>query len=165
MGNHDGAAAAMDVMDRHQEHIHPRTHEGEARKVQELGEVPYMRRAGEEALNWIGTNPWKFTKLTGSRIAHWWLGPLYDPPMALAYTALSLLAVLGIWTLFPSLTVPQRAALLIPLLTYPLIYYVVAYMPRYRDPIDWVILLLACGAVWRWVGGRSEERPPVSTKS
>ena len=155
MGNHVGAAAAMDVMDAQGEHIHPRTHEGEARKVQELGEVVYMRQAGDEALDWIRTNPWTFTKLTASRAAHWWLGPLHDPPMALVVTAITLLALLGVWRTCPSLALPQRAALLIPLVMYPLIYYVVAYMPRYREPVNWIFLLLACAAVWNWIGERT----------
>jgi hypothetical protein len=157
MGNHESASAAMDVMDRYQEHIHPRTHEGEARKVQELGEVVYMRQAGDEALQWIRSNPGTFTKLTASRAAHWWLGPLYDPPMALFVTVITLLALLGLWRTAPSLAVPQRAALLIPLVTYPLIYYVVAYMPRYREPVNWIFLLLAGAAVWSWIG--STGRP------
>jgi hypothetical protein len=157
MGNHEGAAAAMDVMDRRREHIHPRTQEAEARKLRELGEVVYMRQAGREALDWIEANPGTFVGLTASRVVHWWLGPLYYPPGAFLVAALTILALLGAWLSFPNLAVPQRAALLIPLLTYPLIYYVVAYMPRYREPIDWIFLLLAGAAVWRWIAGRRER--------
>jgi len=151
MGNHAGAAAAMDVMDMREEFLHPRTHESEARKVQQLGEVVYMRQAGREALDWIEANPGTFMGLTASRVVHWWLGPLYYPPGALLVTALTVLALLGAWLTFPALAVPQRAALLVPLLTYPLIYCVVAYMPRYRQPTDWIFLLLAAAAVWHWL--------------
>jgi hypothetical protein len=154
MGNHAGAAAAMDVMDRTQEHIHPRTHIGEARKVQELGEVVYMRQAGGEALEWIGDHPGTFAALTGSRVLHWWFGPLYNLPAALLVTALTVLTLLGMWRICPALHSPQRAALLIPLLAYPLIYYVVAYMPRYRQPLDWMFYLLAAAALWSWIDGR-----------
>jgi hypothetical protein len=42
---------------------------------------------------------------------------------------------------------------LIPLATYPLIYYIVAYMPRYRIPIDWILYILAGAAVWQLIGG------------
>jgi hypothetical protein len=157
MGNHEGAAAAIDVMDRREEFLHPRTHEAEARLVQELGEVAYMRHAGREALDWITAHPGTFVGLTTSRALHWWLGPLYYPPGALLVTALTALALFGAWFTFPSLAAPQRAALLSPLLMFPLVYYVVAYMPRYREPIDWVFLLLAGAAVWRWIGGRRER--------
>jgi 4-amino-4-deoxy-L-arabinose transferase-like glycosyltransferase len=151
MGNHDGAAASMDAMDRQQEHLHPRTHEAEARKLQAMGEVEYMREVGREAVEWIQSNPGTFVRLTVSRMAHWWLGPLYYPPGFLLVTALTLLALAGGWLAFPTLAIPQRAGLLIPLLAYPLVYYLVAYMPRYRQPIDWLFLLLAGAAIWHGI--------------
>lgn len=147
MGNHEGAAASMDVMDRLGEHLHPRSQVEEARKVQELGEVVYMKEAGREARTWVREHPGRFTELTLSRIAHWWLGPFYYPPGAVVVTALTLLALLGTWRAFPGLVPLQRAALLVPLLAFPLVYYVVAYMPRYREPVDWIFLLLAGAAV------------------
>jgi hypothetical protein len=71
MGNHEGATAAMEVMDRkqHHVHVHPRALAAEARKVQELGEVVYMRRAGRDALDWIRAHPGAFIGLTASRVA------------------------------------------------------------------------------------------------
>ena len=122
MGHHEGAAADMDVMDAREEHRHPRTHEAEARLVQELGEVAYMRAAGREAVDWIATNKAESLRLTALRVVHFWFGPLHRPMTALAVTALTLLAFLGAWHTLPALTVPQRAALLIPLAAYPLVY-------------------------------------------
>jgi len=152
MGNHEGVAAAFDIMDRRrEEYVHPRALEREALKVQEMGEVPYMREAGREALEWIQANPVAFGKLTATRFVLWWLGPLYDPVRAVPFLVLTLLALLGAWLTFPSLSVPERAALVIPLLTYSLVYYLVAYMPRYREPIDWIFLVLAGAAVMRLV--------------
>jgi 4-amino-4-deoxy-L-arabinose transferase-like glycosyltransferase len=154
MGNHDGAAAAMDVMDRMGEHAHPRTHEGEARKLKTLGEAVYMRQAGQEAFEWIRAHPASFVRLTMSRVRHWWLGPLSNPSITGLVSALTILALAGACLILPTLSAPQRAALLIPFLAYPLVYYVVAYMPRYRQPIDWIFFLLAAAAVWRLIGGR-----------
>jgi len=151
MGNHEDAAAAMDVMDARQEHRHPRTHEAEARLVQELGEVTYMRLAGREAFDWIVAHPGSFVSLTLSRAVHFWLGPLHRPWIAAWVTALTLLALLGAIRIIPSMAIPQRAALLIPLATYPLIYYVVAYMSRYRVPLNWILLVLAGAEVWYWI--------------
>ena len=153
MGNHEGAAASMEAMERQPQHVHvhPRLLEAEARKLQELGEVVYMRAAGREARGWIRENPGTFVGLTASRAAHWWLGPLYDPPGAFVVTTLTILALAGAWLTFPTLGAPQRTALLVPLLTYPLVYYLVAYMPRYREPLDWLLLLLAGAAIWRWM--------------
>lgn len=69
----------------------------------------------------------------------------------------SLRAVVGriaklAWRSIPKITIPQRAAFLIPLITYPLIYYIVAYMPRYRIPIDWILFILAGAAAWQLIG-------------
>jgi len=151
MGHHEGAAAAMEVMDARVEHRHPRTHEGEAVKVQELGEVEYMRQAGREALEWMRANPAESSRLTASRAIHFWFGPLHKPLTAAAVTALTILALLGAVRTLRAVSIPYRAALLIPLATYPLIYYVVTYMSRYRQPLDWMLLVLAGAEVWRWI--------------
>lgn len=164
MGNHEGAEATMDAMDRAREHlhVHPRAMEDEARKVLELGEAVYMRRAGREAVTWIAANPGRFAELTATRVVHWWLGPLDDVPTGLALTLLTLLALAGAWRVGPSLTVPGRAALVVPALTYPLVYYVMAYMARYREPMDWLLLLSAGAGVWSWIGATPlrDGQPP-----
>lgn len=152
MGNHEGATGALEKnMRAPEEYRHPRTNPVEARLIQELGEAEYMRRAKAEAVDWITGNPWEFIKLTASRSIQFWVGPLHEPGKALAITALTILALLGAWRALPKMTNPQRAALLTPLICYPLIYYVVIYMPRYRVPLDWILLLLAGAAVWRWL--------------
>lgn len=153
MGHHDGARVTMHGMDAIEPAPHPRTHRSEARKVQELGEIEYMRRARGEALAWIRAHPSATLRLTAGRFVHWWFGPLHDPVVAAFVTLLTLLAAVGAWRLVPAVTGPQRATILIPLATYPLIYYVVPYMIRYRVPIDWMLLMLAGAAVWRWLGG------------
>lgn len=156
MANHEGAAADMDVMDARQEqqHQHPRLLGEEARKIQELGEMEYMRQARREALEWIRTHPSEFLRLTVSRVIHFWCGPLHRPWTAAGISLLTILAILGARRTMPAMTVPQRAALLIPLATYPLIYYVIAYMYRYRVPLNWILLVLAGAEVWHWMRRR-----------
>jgi hypothetical protein len=151
MGNHDGAAADIDVTVARTVERHPRTNEAEVLLVRELGEVEYMRRAGREAVEWIGDNPGSFIRLTFTRFIHYWCGPLTRPTAAALFTMLTLLAVLGAWRILPALAMPNRAVLLIPLVTYPPIYYIVSYMPRYRVPLDWMLLALAGGWVWSWI--------------
>lgn len=155
MGNHEGAAATMEEMDeqmsRQNKHRHPTISSTEANILREMGEIEYMRQAGREALDWIRTHPGKFFRLTVQRIANLWLGPLYEPTAAAGVSALTILAFWGLWRTSPILTVPHRAVLIIPLATYPVIYYFVAYMPRYRVPIDWLLYILAGAAVWSWI--------------
>ena len=153
MGNHEGAAATMEVMDATQEHKHPRTHYLEAAKVRRNGEIEYMRQAQDEALAWIQANPGEFLSLSIQRFLNLWFGPLHRPADMLPVSVFTLLAILGAWRVFPKTTAPQRAATLIPLITYPLIYYIVAYMPRYRAPIDWLLFTLAGAAIWWLIGG------------
>jgi len=149
MANHDGAAGAVDVMGAREEFRHPRVHLEEARLVLRLGEAEYMRQAGVEAVTWIRAHPAEFSRLTASRLTQFWFGPLHRPRIALAVTVLTVLALVGAWRSGPEMTWPQRAALMTPLIFYPLIYYVVMYMPRYRVPLDWILLLLGGAAVWR----------------
>jgi hypothetical protein len=165
MGNHDRAAAAMEVMDAHLVHRHPTLLESEARIVQEVGEIEYMRQAGQEALEWILAHPAEFLRLTMERIANLWMGPLHRPLAAAGVSALTFLAFLGAWRAFPGLSAPQRAALLVPLSTYPIIYYFVAYMPRYRMPIDWLLFILAGAAVWNWISGLACEEAEDGSQS
>jgi hypothetical protein len=155
MGNHEGAAATMEEMDAQRAYRHPTINPTEVKILRDLGEIEYMRQAGREALDWIGAHPGVFLWLTIQRFANLWLGPLRRPVEARGVFALTILALWGLWLSFPSLTVPQRAALIIPLATYPLIYYIVAYMPRYRVPIDWILIILAGAAVWSLISRSS----------
>ena len=154
VGNHEGAAATFEEMLAHHVPRHPKGQLSEALQLQEMGEIEYMRQAQSEALEWISTNPGDFIRLTLQRFANVWVGPLHGPKVAAGVFALTILAGWGAWRTFSSLTIPQRASFLIPLVTYPLIYYIVAYMPRYRVPIDWILFILAGAAVWSWIRPR-----------
>jgi hypothetical protein len=149
----DATAATFEEMDAMGAHyIHPGALVSEARKLIELGEVEYMDQAGGEALAWIRTHPAESLWLIAQRFGNLWAGPLHKPVKdSPGVLALTVLAIVGAYLSFPRITIPQRAAFLIPLVTYPLIYYIVAYMPRYRIPIDWILYILAGAAVWSWI--------------
>ena len=160
MGNHDGATADIEVMDAREgaSMRHPVNNQEEARLVRELGEMEYMRRARREALEWIRTHPAEFLRLTASRVVHFWCGSLHRPVSVAWVSALTLLAILGARRTLPRMTIPQRAALLIPLATYPLIYYVVVYMSRYRVPVNWILLIFAGAEVGHWIKRRRRRQ-------
>jgi len=40
----------------------------------------------------------------------------------------------------------------------------VAYMPRYRVPIDWIIFMLAGSAIWHWIEKGSKENKRVQNQ-
>jgi hypothetical protein len=106
-----------------------------------------MRQARREAAAWIRAHPAEFLRLTGLRVVQFWLGPVGDLPAALGISVLTLLSAAGVWRSWPGLTALQRAAIVIPLLTYPLVYYVVGFEARYRQPVDGLALLLAGAAL------------------
>jgi hypothetical protein len=147
VGNHEGAHADIDVSAARGSFRHPRTDLAEAERVSEMGEGPYMKEKQREALDWIRTRPGEFLKLTATRFFYFWAGPVHDPSGAAPYLILTVLALLGAWRILPLLDTTQRVVLFIPLGTYPLVYYLVAYMPRYGEPIRWVLFLLAAVAV------------------
>jgi hypothetical protein len=158
MGNHEGATPAIDDPHFHNWPPHPRTHREDAIKIREWGEVPYMRDSGRQALEWIGSHPGEFTRLTAKRIGYFWLGPLDDPRTAFLFATLTGLAVVGAIRALRRLPATRSAALLIPLLAYPLIYYLVPWQRRYRFPIEWILFLLAGAALWSWSETRQRAR-------
>jgi 4-amino-4-deoxy-L-arabinose transferase-like glycosyltransferase len=160
VGNNDRAEAAMEVMDRRPVFPrHPAAQTTEARLLQDIGEMEYMRRAQREALEWMQANPTEFLRLTVLRFVYYWFGPLFQPVTVtkVAYALLSVVAILGLWRLRRDLDLPQLAAVLIPLATFGLIYYVVTYMPRYRSPIDWIFFMLAGAELWYWLSRGAQK--------
>jgi hypothetical protein len=150
MGNHDGAVADIDVLDVPGGTLrHPRTHLAEARLVQELGEAAYMRGARSEALEWIRNHPGRFARLSAQRVFHFWFGSPSQGALAVATAVLSVLALLGLWRAWPALGPPQRAAFVVPLAAFPLVYYLVLFMPRYSVPLEGILLVLAGVEAWR----------------
>jgi hypothetical protein len=64
---------------------------------------------------------------------------------------MTVLAFLGLRRAWPRLTAPQRAAIVVPLAAYPLVYYLVGYVPRYLFPMSVVLLVLAASQAVAWV--------------
>jgi hypothetical protein len=152
IANHPGAAADIEVTYARQGTLrHPSENLEEARQVRELGEAAYMRRARNEALEWIRAHPDEFCRLTLMRFLHFWCGQLRYPGLAAIFTTLTVLAALGLRRALPTLDTPGRASLLVPLATFPLVYYVVSYVAHYPAPLVWMLLLLAGYEIQGWM--------------
>lgn len=148
IANQDGANADIEVsLARLRTLRHPSENLEEARMVAELGEAEYMRRARNEAIEWIRAHPGEFLRLTLMRFVHFWCGPLRLPWLAAIYSMVTGLALLGLWRAWPALEVPSRAALVMPLAMFPLVYYIVSYVAHYPAPLAWLLLLLAARGV------------------
>jgi hypothetical protein len=159
IANQAGASADIDVTLAQKGTLrHPSENLEEARQVRDLGEAEYMRRARAEAFEWIGAHPTEFLRLTSMRFVHFWCGPLRLPWLAALTTVMTLLALLGLRRVLPSLEAPGRAALIIPLAAFPLVYYVVSYLEHYRAPLAWMILLLASYEMQSWMMRKNINR-------
>jgi hypothetical protein len=156
IANQPGADADMDVtLARLGTIRHPSENWEEARRVRDLGEAEYMRRARDEALEWIRAHPAEFLRLTLMRVVHFWCGPIRRPWVAALTSLVTALALLGLRRRLPAADAPGRAALLVPLATYPLVYYLVSYQGHYPAPLAWMLLLLAAYEVCERSGERS----------
>jgi 4-amino-4-deoxy-L-arabinose transferase-like glycosyltransferase len=124
-----------------------------------LGELNYMAAKRRETIDFIRSHPGLFAWLTLRRILHTWTGfwslppggkfeesfdpdlP-FDPAVIALFTALTVLAVAGLWRAFA-----QNAEAAWPfafvLLAFPLLFYVTTGDLRYRHPIDPEIIVLA----------------------
>jgi len=164
IANHAGADANIEVTyEREPVFRHPSESLEEARQVRDLGEAEYMRRARNEALEWIRGHPTEFLRLTLMRFVHFWCGPLRDPWLAALFTTVTVLAILALRRVLPVLTTPGRTALVMPLAAFPLVYYVVSYVAHYPAPSAWMLLLLAGYEVQSWFNHESHHRktPPA----
>jgi hypothetical protein len=163
LANREGAVADVEPMVRAEgdQIPHPRINLEQARLMQRIGEMEYMRRARREAFVWIRAHPGRFLLLTARRTFHFWFGAPSDWWMAAGASVLTILAALGLRRAWPVLDPPRRAALLVPLVSFPVVYYVVVFMPRYSAPLTWLLLLLAAVELWHWAGGRLPRPGPA----
>jgi 4-amino-4-deoxy-L-arabinose transferase-like glycosyltransferase len=144
--------------------FHPHANPAACEKVQAMGEFAYMQEQQRRAVTWIRGHPWDFLRLTGQHIWYFWL-----PAVPFFRRVLSgccgLLGVAGLviswrygWR--------TRAALTSGLVVYPLLYYFVQAISRYRQPVQPLIALSAALALeplrrWataRWFGGKPPSR-------
>jgi 4-amino-4-deoxy-L-arabinose transferase-like glycosyltransferase len=138
---------------------HPISNTAERVKYQQQGEIAYMRDKERDAIRFMLSHPGRELRLTRDRFLAFWSGgtphPLSDVLRArsnwfryvvLFNLAAAIGAVAGIVILYR-----RRDALIWPLAMFPLIfplpYYLTVALPRYRLPIDPVLLLLTAFAL------------------
>lgn len=131
-----------------QQHLHPSQNLDEFARFRELGERAYVKARATEAKAWIADHPRRYAELIGLKALYFWAGtPKRDVPTATAlsrnalYMLSSVLAFGGLvlcWKRGVNGAFLFTAALLV----YPLAYYLTFPHPRYRHPIEPVMLML-----------------------
>lgn len=130
------------------------------------GEMAYMRDKSAQAKASIRANPTRFVQLTAKRFACFWTG-VDSPrnPLVIAHIALSsLLAFVGL--IFLARKRPSLALLLLlPLLIFPLPYYVTHPDFRFREVLDPIALILGAYAFAQCDEAlkRSQKQAPFQT--
>jgi hypothetical protein len=135
------------------ETLHPYTSSDQVKALKEEGELAYMRRHQQDALNWIQDHPVRWIELTMTRIFLFWFPPasMWSPSSgtesarwirSLGYSGVTVLMVCGLVMLFYS----DRAAfgiVMATLIGLSASYYVTHVDVRYIFPIHGIALVLA----------------------
>ena len=144
VSNNDCAAAAFAEMSKSGCHArtHPNASPTEARRLKDAGEVRCNQQRMSDAFDWIGNHAGRFASLTVERIRLFWFP---DFGLGRAAWPIWLITLLGFAGLARCAVSNKLAAVLLGglLAVYPLAYYPVQHVPRYRYPILWVSSLLA----------------------
>lgn len=139
--------------------VHPLNNANERAKYVAMGEIAYMRQKEREAIVYIESHPRRVADLWTHRFIAFWTGgsphPLTDFEqihsawfryVLIFNIAAGIGALAGI-----ALLLWRRSRFAFPLAVFPLvfpcIYYVSVALPRYRLPIDPVVLLLTATAL------------------
>lgn len=128
---------------------HPTVNPQEFEEYRRLGELGYVARAREQALEFLRQSPGEFVELSLKRFRYFWDGTpvlysraevkVWQPWMVLTFSLLAgfgLLLAFGRW-------VNAAALFALLLLSYPALYYLTYANIRYRHAIEPELLLLA----------------------
>jgi hypothetical protein len=143
-GNRPGATGVFDPS------LHPLHNQREYRDYAVEGELAYMRSKSTLATDYIRTHPGEFLRLSVRRARLFWFGPPeVDFKMLELHAGFtSLLGWLGVGLLWRQ---NRRAALLflLPMLVFPLPYYITHPDFRFRVELDPLLTILSAYAITR----------------
>jgi len=145
---------------------HPTKDVKQLELYRQMGEIAYVAERKQEALAFIRQDYARFAWLCLRRFAYFWGGPPHSRRSAsvllgnVLYLGSSLLALSG---LVEALRKRRPGAWLFfwVMVTYPSVYYVVFFLPRYRHPIEpelGILMLYAISEVVSWQRSDPEKR-------
>ena len=156
---------------------HPIFNSAEREKYIEMGEIAYMREKRDLAIEFVLENPGRVLELSVLRFVTVWSGGTAYPvkdffenhDLWFRYVLLfnifagigTLVGILLLWRAHSEYTFPLAATILI----YPVPYYLTLVEPRYRLPIDPLVMLLLAVALQGLLGrGEIAESEKVTSK-
>lgn len=127
--------------------MHPSRYLPAAQKVRAQGELAFEADREREAIGWIRGHPREFVRLTENRVWHFWFPVGRNRVHQLALATLTLLAIAGLVVMWRRAH-PGFTLTTLIWTTYPMLYYVIQWSSRYRQPIEWSLILCASVAAY-----------------
>lgn len=161
MGNRPGATGRLD------ESVYPMLNRHELDSYIAQGEVAYVRGKSAAAWSYIGSHPAWFAEMTARRVFRFWSGtgnaesPLIYEAHALTTTLLGFLGLVMLWRRDRSLAM----LFALPLLLFPVPYYITHAEFRYRLNLDPVMTMLAAYAAVEIVAALAARRAASTSRS
>jgi len=141
---------------------HPNLSPDEATKVLEMGEAQYNDLRLRQARQWIASHPARFIRLTGMRFIAFWF-PTESGTIHYAGTGrrqeriliylMTLLSINGLVILYRR-DINSAVVCMSCLTLFPLIYYIIQFIDRYRYPIMWLTFLLGALPITHYARSR-----------
>jgi hypothetical protein len=143
VSNSDYASAEYEINVRSRDFPHPLSQYKERERARQMGELAYNQARKKEALSWIRNHRARFSQLTMLRFFYFWFPPMHRWWQSIAEALITILAVTGLLSLLRK-NHPSSWMFLAVFVFYPAVYLVIQVGPRYRLPIEPILLLLAC---------------------
>ncbi len=160
MGNRPGATGFLN------ESIFPMFNQQELTSYRSQGEVAYTRGKSDQAWAYIRANPRIFVKLTLRRVYRFWSGSgNKDSNITYLIHAIftTLFGFLGLYFLYRNGQRAFAALMALPLILFPIPYYITHAEFRYRLNIDPLLTILAAYAVTQLVAVLSRRNSAAPT--
>jgi 4-amino-4-deoxy-L-arabinose transferase-like glycosyltransferase len=150
MGNHPGSSGFIETAG------FPIYNHAELIRYEQMGEVAYTESKGRMAAEYIAAHPATFAGLTARRFLRFWLGTGSRDGSALfvAHAVFTTsFGLLGLWMLIRRRRWTMVSLFAVPLIVFPLPYYVTHAEFRFTLVLAPVLVLLAAMALVEIVGG------------
>ena len=144
-GNHAGATGIFDAT------LEPLQNKGEYSKYASMGEVAYMQDKSTLAKTYIRAHPREFISLSAKRVTLFWMGTGTNVKSGLVELHIVTTSLLGLLSLVALFRQRRSTAMLflLPLLVFPLPYYITHPDFRFRLVLDPLLTILAAYGVTR----------------
>lgn len=162
MGNRHGATGYLE------ESLFPAFNADELNDYRARGELGYTAHKSELAKRYILTHPRSFAHLTALRVMRYWTGtgakggsPIFAVHAVLTFG----FGLIGLWKMYRRRQFDLVILFALPLLLFPIPYYITHAEFRYRLALDPLLTLLAAYAVVTLYGGRKPAETDVAVET